>query len=124
MGKSPLVAIVEDDEVLRSAIDQLLRSCGYRTSGHDCAEAFLASAAMGTALCVVSDIQMPGMDGIDLKHRIDRDAPGTPVVLVTARAEDHLLARARACAPWCLLRKPFEPDELVDCVARALAEHG
>jgi FixJ family two-component response regulator len=122
MASRPLVAIVEDDDVLRGALDQLLRSCGYRTSGHACAEHFLASAALGTAACVITDIQMPGMDGIDLKLRIDRVAPGTPVILVTARAEDHVLVRARASAPWCLLRKPFEPDALVECVERAL-EH-
>jgi FixJ family two-component response regulator len=77
MVTSPLVAIVEDDDVLRTAIDELLRSCGYRTSGHDSAESFLVSDVMGNAGCVITDIQMSGMDGVDLKRRIDRDAPGT-----------------------------------------------
>ena len=122
MASGPLVAIVEDDDVLRSAIDQLLRSCGYRTSGHGSAEDFLASTALGTAACVISDIQMPGMDGVDLKRCIDRQAPGTPVILVTARADDFTLGRARASAPWCLMRKPFEPDALIDCVEQALAQ--
>lgn len=120
MASGPLIAIVEDDEVLRTAIDQLLRSCGYCTSGHGCAEDFLASGAIAAARCVITDIQMPGMDGVDLKHRIDAMAPGTPVILVTARAEDHVLKRARASNPWGLLNKPFEPDALVECVASAL----
>lgn len=118
----PLVAIVEDDDALRSAIDDLLRSCGYRTSGHGSAEDFLASELGGTANCVITDIQMLGMDGVDLKHRIDERNPGIPVIMVTARDEEHLLSRADASNPWCLLRKPFEPDTLVDCVERALAD--
>lgn len=120
MAKGPLIAIVEDDDVLRAAIDQLLRSCGYATSEHSCAEDFLSSGAVNHVRCVITDIQMPGMDGVDLKRQIDKAAPGTPVIMVTARAEDHVLERARANMPWCLLRKPFEPDTLVDCVTRAL----
>lgn len=122
MATRPLIAIVEDDDTLRTAIDGLLRSCGYRTSGHVSAEDFLASGTIGDVGCVISDIQMAGMDGIDLKHRIDEQAPGTPVILVTARVEEHLLGRARASRPHCLLRKPFEPDTLVECVDRAFAE--
>lgn len=121
---SSLVAIVEDDEPLREAVDALLRSCGYRTSGHDSAESFISSDIMSRVGCVITDIQMAGMDGIELKHRIDQEAPGTPVIMVTARAEEHVLGRAAASAPFCLLRKPFEPETLIDCVGRALAESG
>jgi FixJ family two-component response regulator len=120
MGTSPLIAIVEDDDVLRTAIDELLRSCGYRTSGHESAESFLASDVMSRASCVITDIQMSGIDGVDLKRRIDRDAPGTPVIIITARNEAHVLGRAQACDPYCLLRKPFDPDALVECVEAAL----
>lgn len=115
-----LIGVVEDDESLRVAIDALLRSCGYRTSSHSSAESFIASAVMHDVGCVITDIQMGGLDGIDLKRRIDEHAPGTPVIMVTARAEEHVLSRARASKPYCLLRKPFEPEDLVDCVARAL----
>ena len=122
MGKRPLIAIVEDDDVLRTAIDQLMRSCGYATSGHNCTEDFLSSGAVNQARCVITDIQMPGMDGVELKQRLDKTTPGTPVIMITARAEEHVLDRALANRPWCLLRKPFEPDALVDCVNRALEQ--
>lgn len=120
MAKGPLIAIVEDDDVLRTAIDQLMRSCGYTTSEHNCAEDLLSSGIISDAKCVITDIQMPGIDGVDLKRRLDATAPGTPVIMITARAEEHVLARAHASEPWCLLRKPFEPDALVDCVVSAL----
>jgi FixJ family two-component response regulator len=115
-----LIAIVEDDDTLRGAISDLLRSCGYRTSGHRSAESFFSSENLSQIDCVVTDIQMGGMDGIDLKHRIDDQWPSLPVIMITARAEQHVLRRAAASRPFRLLRKPFEPDALIDCVARAV----
>lgn len=124
MAIAPLVAIVEDDDTLRSAISGLLRSWGYRTIEHGSAEDFLTSDAMREADCIITDIQMPGMDGIALKQRIDEHRPGLPVIMITARVEEHLLARAFASKPLSLLRKPFEPDALVEWVRQALAKPG
>lgn len=116
----PLISIVEDDESLRQALVGLVRSLGYRVAGYPCAEDFLAADARERADCVVTDIQMPGLSGIDLKERLVADGIGTPVIMVTARAEPALKDRALASGAFCFLKKPFEADALIECLERAL----
>lgn len=112
----PLIAIVEDDESLRPALVGLARSLGYDAEAYVSGEAFLAADAAGRAACLISDFQLPGIDGLDLAARV----PGLPVILITARTERTIDARACACGIHCLLRKPFEPDELAECIRTAL----
>jgi FixJ family two-component response regulator len=121
MSGDPLISVIDDDASLRRAIVALVRSLGYQASGHPSAEAFLDSNEVGTSSCIITDIQMPGMDGIELKQTLDSRASTVPVIMITARSEEALLARARASGAACLLRKPFEPDVFVDCLDRALA---
>ncbi len=116
-----LVSVIDDDASLRRAIMSLVRSAGYAVSGHASAEAFLASGEPGRSACVITDIQMPGMSGIDLKVELDNRVLGTPVIMITARTEAPLLAEARASGAACLLRKPFEAATLMACLERALA---
>lgn len=114
----PLVAIVEDDESMRPALVGLVRAMGYDGLGFDSAESFLASAASGRAACLVSDYQLPGLNGIDLAMRF-RDK--LPVILVTARTEHGIDTLATENGALCVLRKPFEPDDLASLIAEALA---
>jgi len=113
----PLIAIVEDDDSLRPALVGLVRSMGYDGEGFASAEAFLAGDAAARAGCLVSDFQLPGISGLDLAERLDG---ALPVILVTARTEASIDARARASGVLCLLRKPFEADDLAGCIRRAL----
>ena len=117
----PLISIVEDDESLRQAMVGLVRSLGYRVAGYPNAEDFLAADARERSNCVVTDIQMPGLSGIDLKERLVADGVATPVIMVTARAEAAIEDRARACGAFCFLKKPFEAETLIECLGRALA---
>lgn len=119
-ASGPLISIVEDDESLRQALIGLVRSLGYRVAGYPCAEDFLAADAHERADCVITDIQMPGLSGIDLKERLAADGIATPVIMVTARAEPALKARALASGAFCYLKKPFEADALIECLERAL----
>lgn len=112
----PLIAIVEDDESLRPALVGLVRSLGYDAEAHLSAEAFLETDTSTRADCLISDFQLPGIDGLDLAARL----PGLPVILITARTERAIDERACACGILCLLRKPFEPDELAECIRTAL----
>lgn len=116
-----LIAIVEDDESLRTAMVGLVRSLGHRAVSFGCAEDFLADAAARAAACVVTDIQMPGLSGIDLKLKLVEAGCATPVIMVTARTEAALHDRAKASGAYCLLRKPFTAEALVECLDRALA---
>ena len=117
----PLISIVEDDESLRQAMVGLVRSLGYRVASYPTAEDFLAADAGDRANCIISDIQMPGLSGIDLKLRLAADGVTTPVIMVTARAEPALQDRAMASGAFCFLKKPFEADALIACLERALA---
>lgn len=121
MPGKPLIAIVEDDESLRPALVGLMRSLNYDGAGFASAEAFLAADALERADCLVTDFQLPGISGLDLAARLGgaRVRP-LPVILVTARTEKSIDERGEAAGLFCLLRKPFEADDLVSCIRRAL----
>ena len=106
---------------LRLALIALVRSAGYAASGHGSAEAFLDSGEVLTADALVTDIQLPGISGVELALRL-RDLPrAPPVIIITARTETVLLSRAAQTGALCVLRKPFAADDLLACLERALA---
>jgi len=121
MPSRPLVAIVDDDESLRDATSNLLQAAGFSTATFADAESFLQSAGGPRAACLVTDLRMPGMSGVQLhQHLIALGAP-MPTVLITAYASDATRSRAREAGIVCCLAKPFAPDELLECVREALA---
>ena len=117
----PLIAVIDDDESFRFALEALLRSYGYRVAGHSSATQFLTCRTGEAVHCIVTDIQMPGLTGLDLKKQLDRLGDATPVVMITARLEASVLANAEASGAICVLRKPFEGEALIKCLDRALA---
>jgi len=117
---SPLISIIDDDEALCSSLVDLLRSVGYRAEQHNSAEAFLASPNPSRVDCILADIHMPGMSGLDLLRRLHERGIMTPVILITALPDKHLDDEATALGAQCLLRKPFETNLLLDCVERSL----
>jgi len=120
MIERPLVAIVDDDDSIRRSTRSLLRASGFATAAFSDAQSFLASAARATAACLIADMRMPGMSGLELYQALMASGDGIPTVLITAYAEDITRSRARAAGISCLLGKPFGPDELLECVRRAL----
>jgi FixJ family two-component response regulator len=121
MAEKPLVAIVDDDKSIRNATSDLLRSAGFSTATFEDAESFLASASRATAACLVADMRMPGMTGLELYKALVADGGGIPTVLITAHPEELTQSRAREAGITCYLSKPFAPDDLLACVRRALA---
>jgi FixJ family two-component response regulator len=121
LSRDQLISVIDDDASIVLAIVGLVRSLGYKASGHASAEAFLASGEAYSAECVISDIQMPGMNGIELKKHLAANQIMTPVIMITARTEAALLASARDSGAFCLLSKPFEPNDLVHCLEKALS---
>jgi FixJ family two-component response regulator len=119
--EQPLISIIDDDDSLRAALAGLIRSLGYRTSAHASAEDFLAAGVAAQSACIVSDIQMPGLSGIDLKRRLTLDGCATPVIMITARTETGLRERAFASGALCVLQKPFAAEALMECLDQALA---
>ena len=115
-----LIAVIDDDESFRGALVESLESLGYAARGFASAEEFITSEADGLSDCVITDIHMPGMSGLDLARLLTGRRYGVPVVMVTARSDLRLDAQAAANGAICLLRKPFKTDALIDCLEKAL----
>jgi FixJ family two-component response regulator len=113
------IAVIDDDGSFREALVESLRSLGYDACGFVSAEQFIAGGGEGSCTCVITDIQMPGMSGFDLKKLLLARGAAVPVIMITARPGLDLEAKVAASGAVCLLRKPFETDALIDCLERA-----
>ena len=116
-----LISIVEDDPSVRSALVELMRSLGFETSAHASAEAMLATDNHEGITCVITDIQMPGLSGFDLKRTLVARGCHAPVIMITARTDEGMRSRALQAGAFCFLQKPFEASALLECLDRALS---
>jgi len=114
------IAIIDDDASFRLALVEALSSFGYEADGYASAEDYMVSTGGRQFNCVVTDIHMPGMSGLDLVQCLAAQGATTPVVLITARSDTSLAARAAAAGAACLLRKPFEINDLIECIEGAV----
>jgi FixJ family two-component response regulator len=114
------IAVIDDDESFRVALVESLSSLGYGSDGYACAEDYVRAIKSKSFNCVVTDIHMPGMSGLDLMKRLATQGSTTPVVLITARSDTNLEAKAAAAGAACLLRKPFEINDLINCIEGAV----
>jgi FixJ family two-component response regulator len=121
MPYADLVAVVDDDSSALLGISSLVSSFGFDVESFQSGAELLARGIAGIA-CIITDIQMPDMNGIDLKRRLDAAESAVPVIMITARTEVDLLCRVQAAQPFCILHKPFEADELAACLHRALED--
>lgn len=121
MSEPPLIAIVDDDYSIRAGIKDLFRAAGFCAYTFESAESFYDSPIRAAAACLVTDMRMPGMSGIDLYRRIVATGRAIPTVLITAHRRELTEARARESGIHGFLTKPFTPDELLECVRAALA---
>jgi FixJ family two-component response regulator len=124
MPESPLVAIVDDDESHRRATQSLLRAAGFATAVFEDAESFLNSAIRASTACLVTDMRMPGMSGLELHRALVACGAAIPTVLITAYAEDDTRLQALDAGIACFLGKPFAADDLLECIRGALARCG
>jgi FixJ family two-component response regulator len=116
----PLISIVDDDESMREAIKGLMRSLGYRVEAVACAQAFLSSRHAGRTSCLIADMQMPGMTGLELHRRLLASGKPIPTILITAYPDNSVRERALAAGVIGYLSKPFEQDDLLACIRSAL----
>jgi FixJ family two-component response regulator len=122
MAQRPLVVIVDDDQSLRNATRDLLKAAGFSTATFEDAESFLGSASRASAACLVADMRMPGMTGLELYQALVASGDRIPTVIITAHPEELTQSRARDAGITCYLSKPFAPDDLLECVGEALAK--
>lgn len=120
MPKEFSVAVIDDDDPFREALADSLESLGYLTRGYASADEFLATKTEAGCDCIVTDIHMPGTNGLDLKRQLAQRGSRVPVIMITARAEPELEAQVAASGAICLLRKPFESNALIGCLEKAL----
>jgi FixJ family two-component response regulator len=121
MPEDPLIAVVDDDRSIRNATQDLLNAAGYTSLTFENAKCFLGSSARANVACLVADMRMPGMTGLDLHEHLASSGNGIPTVIITAHPEELARERARQSGITCFLAKPFTPDELLACVRKALA---
>lgn len=121
MSPVPLICVVDDDASVRVSVEALIRSLGYQVRSFGSAREFLDSDSREATACVISDVQMPGMTGIELKETLTSEGSTLPVILMSAFADDTARAKAEQAGAVCFLKKPFTGDSLIGCLERALA---
>jgi FixJ family two-component response regulator len=114
------ISIVDDDEWVREALVDLMKSHGYQAEAFDSALAFLDSDRRGTTDCLIADIQMPGMTGLELHSRLVAFKEPIPTILITALPDDAGRAAALRAGVRCYLAKPFDEAELLQCIRAAV----
>jgi FixJ family two-component response regulator len=119
--QASLISIVDDDDSFRQATASLLRSFGHEVTGFASAEEFLKSSALDHTTCLISDVQMPGMSGIELQNRLISEGHDVPIIFVTAYPESHVRERALASGAFGFLSKPFNAENLISCLTQVLS---
>jgi two-component system, LuxR family, response regulator FixJ len=120
MASKELVHVVEDDDAMRESLVAVLEDAGYEVLAYPNAEGFLAVVAATRTGCVVSDVRMPGMDGLTLLRRLRAKRSALPLVLITGHADVSLAVTAMKAGAVDFLEKPFEPENLLAAVEAAL----
>jgi FixJ family two-component response regulator len=115
-----VIAIVDDDVSVREATRRLVRSLGYSAVAFSSAEEFLQSGRVDDTSCLITDVEMPGMNGVELQDRLIADDSQTPVIFMTAFPTERLRARALEGGALGFLSKPYDEEHLLQCLRSAL----
>ena len=116
----PLISIVDDDGAVREATKGLMRALGFLAETFGSAEDFLKFERLHSTACLIADVQMPQMSGLELYHRLVASGVPIPTILITAYPDDSVRARALKAGVICYLSKPFNKDDLLVCIRSAL----
>lgn len=119
-GMPPLIAIVEDEQSVRTALARLLRALGLQTRSFPSCTAFLHPFAHRRPDCMILDLHMPGMSGLELLREIDARGARVPTIIITAHDEPDARRRCLEAGAVAYLRKPFDHQALLDAIALAL----
>jgi FixJ family two-component response regulator len=124
LSRAPVISIVDDDASVRVATDRLVRSLGYVAYTFASADEFLRSPHASETSCLIADVQMPDMSGVELQSRLLAEGRRLPIIFVTAFPDENVRARALDAGAVCFLTKPFDGSTLVRHLDVALAQHG
>ena len=121
MAKSkPLISVVDDDESMREALRGLMKSLGYTAEAFASAEEFLSSRQVPLTSCLIADVQMPGMTGLELHRHLMASGTTIPTILITAYPDESMRERALEDGVVCYLGKPFDESDLLGCIHSSL----
>jgi FixJ family two-component response regulator len=120
MNGSKFVAIVDDDDSVRGTLQELLRSAGFPSRAFESAERFLASGHQQETACLITDIRMPGMSGLELQAKLNAECCRIPTIFITAHGDEEMRLRALRAGAVEFLQKPFDDEVLVESVREAL----
>ena len=120
MPDFPIISIVDDDESVRLAIKSLLNSMGLTAHLFASAEDFLQSPHVIDTSCLILDVQMPNMSGIELQRHLISQGVRTPIIFITAFPEDRIRTKLLNAGAVCFLSKPFDEQILLECLDKAL----
>lgn len=121
MTQVPVISIVDDDEFVRYATKELVRSLGYDTATFASAEEFLISNRVDDTACLITDLQMPGMSGLELQDRLLARGCRLPIIFMTAFPEARARAQALAAGALGFFSKPLDDEVLVHCLYEAVS---
>ena len=120
MSKVPVISIVDDDKSVREAMQRLIRSLGYATATFASAEDYMLSNHLRDTSCLITDIKMPGMSGIEMQNWLIANGHRTPVIFVTALSEEKIRGRVLEAGAFGFFSKPPNKKCLIECIDRAL----
>jgi FixJ family two-component response regulator len=124
LGQVPVITIIDDDASVRVATNRLVRSLGYVTHAFASADEFLRSPQVNATSCVIADVHMPGMNGVELQRRLRAQGSRLPFIFITAFPDESIRARALEGGAVELLAKPFDAATLIKCLDVALGKAG
>ena len=122
MSKKVLISIVDDDQFVREAVARLLKSYGYLAETFDSAASLLGSEQRTRIDCLIADVQMPGMTGLELHAQLLAVGEPIPTILITAHPDERARVSALRAGVICYLAKPCDEHELLGCVRRAVEQ--
>jgi FixJ family two-component response regulator len=118
--KDKMVSVIEDDESYRVAVQRLLKSAGFPVQSFGSAEAFLNSGQQNETGCLIADIRMPGMSGLELQSKLNSDHCAIPTIFITAHGDEKMRLQAMRGGAVKFLTKPFDGEILLEAVRVAL----
>ncbi len=122
--QGPVISIIDDDASMRGAVERLLTSMGFAVRAYPSASEFLDSSRLKETHCIVADVEMPGMSGLELQDHLVAHSLNIPVIFITAFPEERIRERALKGGAVCFLGKPFDERQLLECVERTLKSAG
>ena len=123
-GNQTIVMIVDDDDSIRKAVRRLMKSYGFAVETFASAEEFLGSDRLAKTSCLILDVHMPGMNGLELQKRLVASGSVVPIIFITAFTDDCARAQAMNAGAAGYLAKPFSDDELLNCIHAVLQNAG